>query len=123
MSCPGNDGAGKGFDLIGTENETAPLVLKDLQSYDEMGLSSLLAVSTPTFFINSGSRGNRAIVNEEADEFENTGVLVGQVGARFERIGRMEWKHLIVTKEQNTTANGYGPQGNNALLKVSHSPV
>ena len=51
----GEDGAG-GFDAVGTARESAPLVLRDLQSYDEMALSSLIGVSTPTAFINTGSR-------------------------------------------------------------------
>merc|ERR1711871_1139710 len=48
----GESGAG-GFDLIGTDQEFNPLLLKNLQSYDEMQLSALLSMSTPTFFINS----------------------------------------------------------------------
>ncbi len=45
-----------GFELIGTDQEQAPLLLKNLLSYSEMMLSSLIGISGPTFFINSGAR-------------------------------------------------------------------
>ena len=35
--------------------------------------------------------------------------MLGQVGARFERVARMEWRHCLVDDVQNTVANGYGP--------------
>merc|ERR1712070_571098 len=38
------------------------------------------------------------------------GVVVDQTGCRFERQGLMEWQHMMVTEEQNTAANGYGPR-------------
>ena len=106
----GADGAGQtGFDAIGTAAEAAPLVVKELQSYDEMPFASLLAVSTPTHFINTGSRGNCARpAPESSSTFIKNGVLVAQVGARFEREERMEWRFLLVTKKQNTVENGYG---------------
>ena len=51
------------------------------------------------------------------------------VGARFERANLMEWKHLIVTQEQNTASNGYGGTADPntsedaALLKVHSAPT
>jgi len=97
----------KGFDAIGSDKEKKPLVMKALQTYDEMQLSSLVGVSTPTYFINSGGRMNNAIKGPK-DSYEPYGYLVAQVGARFERPKRMEWKHLVVTASQNTAKNGYG---------------
>jgi len=74
---------------------------------DEMALSALIGVSVPTHFINAGGRGN---VGQPAPPGQHirTGVCVAQVGARFEREGRMAWRHLMVTAKQNTEANGYG---------------
>ena len=41
--------------------------------------------------------------------YVDRGVYVAQVGARFERDDLMEWRHVVVTAEQNTAAAGYGP--------------
>ena len=51
----GAEGNG-GFELIGSDKEISPLLLRDLLSYDEMQISALIGVSTRTFFINDGSR-------------------------------------------------------------------
>lgn len=96
-----------GFEFIGTPRERYPLVLKDYLSYDEMAIAALLGVSVPTYFINNGSRTNRG-VPALAGTFEESGIYVGLVGARFEKPGYMEWAHIMVTSEQNTAANGYG---------------
>jgi hypothetical protein len=108
----GHDGAGSEiFDRIGsvneTKNENVHLNLEHLMSYDEMPLASLLAVSTPSHFINSGSRNNMGR-RGQPDTFVKKGVIVGQVGARFERKQRMEWCHCIVDETQNTIGRGYG---------------
>lgn len=97
------------FDAIGTENEKDPLLLKDYLSYEEMELAALLGISSPTFFINSGSRANKAQM-QPLNTFENEGIYVGLVGARFERQERMDWKHIIITPSQNTSQNGYGEE-------------
>jgi hypothetical protein len=47
------------FPLIGTEY--CELDLEEYISYDEMQLSALLGVSTPTFFINRGTRNNAGL--------------------------------------------------------------
>lgn len=103
----GTRGVG-GFELVGSHDERHPLNLADLQSYDEMALSALIGVSVPVHFVNAGSRHNRAQPGPPGS-FEERGVYVGLVGARFERPERMEWQHLLVTPEQNTAAKGYGP--------------
>lgn len=109
-------GAG-GFELIGTDKEKAPLTLgnyfkrqEGYLSYDEMLISALLGVSAPTYFINDGARDNMARVGHGGRPYESEGVYVGLVGPRFEKPGYMEWKHMVVTRQQNTAANGYGPQ-------------
>ena len=104
----GTNGCGKKqFDAIGTADEVAPFVLRNLLSYDEMGVSALLGVSVPTFFINQGDRGNCAKLQARGT-FVDAGCYVAQVGTRFERKGRMASKHLLVTPTQNVEKNGYG---------------
>lgn len=95
------------FETIGTVKEQPPLVLKDLMSYLEMMISALIGVSVPTHFINAGDRGNRSKIGYPGT-FEEKGIYVGMVGARFERKNQMEWRHMMITKEQNTIENGYG---------------
>lgn len=99
-----------GFEKIGSEEEKPPLILRDYISYDEMPISAMVSISSPTHFINNGSKNNQGIKGEEGS-YENQGVYVGMVGARFEKPGYMEWRHMIVTPEQNTPKNGYGRQG------------
>lgn len=95
------------FDAVGQDNQMPDLSLDDYLSYDEMQLSALLGVSSPSAFINDGNRNNKG--NPAADAtYERTGIITGLVGARFERSGRMEWQHMLITPEQNTQENGYG---------------
>lgn len=96
------------FEQIGTENEKAPLVLKEYLSYDEMQIAALLGVSVPTYFINDGGRYNRGIKEKNEDRYEQEGIYTGLVGARFEKPGLMEWRHMMITADQNTAENGYG---------------
>jgi hypothetical protein len=102
------------FELIGTDQEKSPLILEDYLSYDEMPLAALIGISSPTYFINKGDRSNKAVKGNPGT-FEEEGIYVGLVGARFEKPGYMEWQHMIITPEQNTTQNGYGPS-NKGLL-------
>lgn len=121
----GKDGCG-GFERIGSESDFKPLndkyqdpmnyvidgqekflSLTYLQSYEEMQFSALFSVAIPTYFINSGSRGNMG-VRDPSGNFVQSGIYVGSVGARFEKPGFMEWAHMMVTEQQNTEANGYG---------------
>ncbi len=102
----GESGVG-GFEQIGTDRENSPLNLATLLSYDEVALSALVGVSTPTLFINDGDRHNEGRPGPPGS-YQREGVYIGLVGARFERRGEMEWRHMMVTSEQNTTKNGYG---------------
>jgi hypothetical protein len=98
-----------GFARVGTNAEAEPLTLAKTLSYDEMALSALLSVATPTLFINRGARGNQARPQAEGS-FEPEGVFTGAVGARFEACEQMEWRHMIITFEQNTASKGYGAE-------------
>eukprot|EP00947_MAST-08B_sp_MAST-8B-sp1_P002456 g2456.t1 len=92
----------------GSSSSSSPLTLGRYMSYDEMQLAALLLVSTPTFFINAGGRGNQARPDSPGS-FIRRGVYSAMVGCRFEREGRMESRHVLVTPDQNTAENGYGP--------------
>jgi len=118
MLRDGTEGSG-GFEQIGTDHERSPLLLDDLMSYDEMQLSALCGISMPTHFINKGDRHNKGIAGQPGT-YETTGVYVALVGARYERPGRMEWQYTVITREQNTTENGYGPDADAALPQTNY---
>lgn len=96
-----------GFEKIGTDSEKSPLILENYLSYDEMAVAALIGMSSSTYFINNGARDNKSIKGA-VGSYEQEGIYVGLVGARFEKPGYMEWQHMIVTPEQNTAENGYG---------------
>jgi hypothetical protein len=96
------------WDRNGTASQhlNSHLTLENYLSYDEIMLSSLLGVSGPSQFINTGSRNNRARPAPEGS-FEPRGIIVGLVGARFERENRMDSVHILPqqsppTKETRT---------------------
>jgi len=101
----GTEGFGD-WEIIGTNQEREPLVLNNYMSYDEIEMSSFLNISIFTPFINQGSRKNYGKIENDCQQ---NGIYVGQVGARFQKPFKMEWKHMIVDSEQNTIGNGYGP--------------
>ena len=89
------------FTKIGTANETAPLVLADYLSYDEMAIAALLGVAVPTHFINNGNKSNCAV--PDADH-EASGVVVGLVGARYEQPGLMEHGQMLIPRVAHAEA-------------------
>ena len=70
------------------------LSLTEYLSYDKIMLESLNGVSGPTHFINSGSRYNRGR-KDLTGKHESTDIIVGPVGARFERAGVMDSIHVL----------------------------
>ena len=113
----GERGVGKDlFPKVGTVAEAPPLVLRDYLSYDEMEVAALLGVAVPTYLINDGARDNRGVVGA-AGSFEEEAVIVDMVGCRFERTQLMEWRHMVVTPEQNTPANGYGDRSDPQFMR------
>jgi hypothetical protein len=96
-----------GFEQIGTDQEQKDLCLKDYQSYFEMSLAAFVSLFVPSHFINVGGRFNKGC-KAVGGTYESKGIVVGMVGARFERPGLMEYAHMVVTPQQNTAANGYG---------------
>jgi Domain of unknown function (DUF4804) len=93
--------------LVGTDKEREPLLLRDYLSYDEMPLSALIGVSSPTFFINAGARQNMG-KRARSGEYTSRGVYVGLVGARFEKPDQMESRFLIESGLYCTENRGYG---------------
>ena len=91
-----DDKAFQEWDRNGTELQhlNSHLTLKEYLSYDEIMLSSLLGVSGPSFFINTGSRRNCAKPAREGS-YQSHGVIVGLVGSRFERKHRMDSVHIL----------------------------
>jgi len=114
-----NGGFSADFESIGGGSARGPLVLREYLSYDEMALSSLLGVATPTHWINDGSKSNQAKA-DLSHRFIREGVCVALVGARFERppeppdvpgarlTGLMEFRHILVSESQNQACHGYG---------------
>src|ERR1700722_10361207 len=96
-----NDKQGHGgFETIGTRAECPPLILVDYLSYDEMQIAALIGVSSLTYFINNGSRTNKAVPGVPGS-YQETGVYVGLVGARFEKEDLMESQHILVTPKKS----------------------
>ncbi|KAK2589297.1 hypothetical protein KPH14_007848 [Odynerus spinipes] len=98
-----------GWESVGTDYEKEPLVLTKCLSYDEIKLSAMIVVSSHTEFINDGSRENRGVVTSDPDSVQPRGVIMGVVGARFERPRVMEYQDILITPLQNNMDNGYGP--------------
>ena len=95
-----------------------PLTLADYMCYDEVEIAALLSFGGPTLFLNEGHRENKGFLSNDCCP---TGLYVGCVGARLEKVGRMESRFMLVTKQQNTAENGYGPMGsglNSYFLKA-----
>ena len=76
------------------EHMNGLLSLTEYLSYDEIMLESLIGVSGPTHFINSGSRYNRG-QKDLTGEHQSTDIIVGLFGARFERADVMESIHVL----------------------------
>jgi hypothetical protein len=79
------------WDRNGTtaQDKNKYLTLDEYLSYDEIMLSSLLGVSGHSFFINDGNRHNCGRA-QRPGTYQPRGVIVGLVGARFERANRMD---------------------------------
>lgn len=100
-------GAFAKWPLVGTDSEQPPLLLQDYLSYDEIALAALIGVSSPTYFINSGSRYNKSKMEDEGTHTQR-GVYVGLVGPRFEIEDQMESRFLISNSAVCSAERGYG---------------
>jgi len=98
----------EGFEKVGTAAERYPLTLNSVLSYDEIKLAALLYASTHSEFINNGRRSNAGEVTQDKSTIEREGVIIGLIGARFERPDVMEYQDIMITQTQNTQNRGYG---------------
>nr|XP_043065703.1 uncharacterized protein LOC108134104 [Drosophila bipectinata] len=99
-----------GFEGVATENEEKGLTMHEVLSYDEMKLAALMYFSTHTEFINDGSKNNAGGVPLDRSTIEPEGVIIGLIGARFERAYVMEYQDIKITATQNILSRGYGDQ-------------
>lgn len=81
----------------------------DYLGYDEIEIASLLSISIYTPFINDGARDNKGQKMKDIEKQEE-GIMIGQVGSRFEVEHKMEYRTMVISQKQNTEKNGYGPQ-------------
>jgi hypothetical protein len=90
------------WDRNGTpaQEKNKSLTLEEYLSYDEIMLSSLVGVSGSSYFINNGNRYNRGI-SGKAGTFQERGIIVGVVGARFERNDRMDSIFVLTSKPKH----------------------
>lgn len=98
--------------LIGPGNMRHPASQAQLRELgffpDETEIVSLLGVALPTPFINKGDRHNRGVFDPHRENYVQHGIAIGSVGTDLYWPNSMEWKQMVVTREQNTEANGYG---------------
>jgi len=94
---------------VGSGDEGA-VRLTEYLSYDEMQLSTLIGVSSPTYFINKGDRHNKGLPADRGT-YQEYGIFVGLTGARFEHLNLVESQHVIISVEWSTSENGYGAKG------------
>ncbi|XP_014100736.2 uncharacterized protein [Bactrocera oleae] len=110
-----------GFCEVGTDDEKAPLQLKNVLSYDEIKLSAFLSISSQTEFINDGNRYNEGVVEVDKSKIETEGIVIGMIGGRFQVKETMEWQDIMITATQNTKENGYGFTPQEAALANKRS--
>ena len=106
MLLDGSEGIDK-WKNIGTNLETDDMNLKKYMSYDELKLSAFLSVSSFTHFINNGNRHNCGTRVEKREEIEDEGIIVGLIGPRLHRSEVMEFRDIIITRQQNTAKHGF----------------
>ena len=70
---------------------------------------------------NNASRNNCG-TRQEASQYEDEGVYIAAVGARFERKDQMESLHMLVDPERTTEAAGYGARGQATALRAQLAP-
>lgn len=110
------DRAGKYSPLKVNDFNTFSQPFNEYISQEEQLISAFLSIGSDTFFINDGRRENKAQM--ELDQCIESGYQAGTVGASFERAEALEYKHMLITSSQNTTAKGYGQKSRSILSYV-----
>ncbi|CAH2098141.1 unnamed protein product [Euphydryas editha] len=105
----------EGWEEIGTTEEKLPLVLENCLSYDEMKLSAMVYVSGYTECINDGTRSNKGVMR---DNCEQEAIIIGLIGPRFRRLGKMDYEDIIISKQQNCPENGYGEESKDLVKRL-----
>lgn len=100
--------AGDGFTEIGRKDEKYPITLNNCLSYDEIKLSALLSISSHSDFINNGTRNNCGVIEMDKLKIETEGIIIGIIGARFEKPLHMEYQDIVISAKQNISTRGYG---------------
>lgn len=97
-------------DDVGTDEQGQNRYLKlhEYLSYDEIMLGSLIGVSGQSHFWNDGGRYNQGRPGQQG-MFEERGVIIGLVGPRFERPGRMD-SVFCLSPERQRALVGTGPE-------------
>lgn len=98
------------------------LALDEYLSYDEIMLASLLGVSGHSYFINDGARANCGVA-ARAGTFQPRGVVVGLVGARFERPGRMDAVYVLPPSEETIQDGALVALFENFFLEATATPA
>ncbi|KAI4866107.1 hypothetical protein F4820DRAFT_418134 [Hypoxylon rubiginosum] len=86
--------AARSWDAVGTDSEQV-ITLSEYLSYDEIMLGSFMGASSPSYFVNNGSRNNSGRPGAPGS-FETRGIIVGLVGARFERPEHMDSNLILL---------------------------
>jgi len=86
---------------------------------DQIMISSLLNICSPTLFINNCGKNNSCKPGQEG-KFEKEGIFSGIIAPRLDIAGEYDWRQLMITKQQNTKNNGYGTKEApvNTLMKT-----
>lgn len=106
----------KDWNKVGTDSE-GYIKLREYISYDEMLISALVSVATPSFFVNNGERRN-AGKQGEPGSYEPEGIYLAMIGGRFEHEDRMESTCVLITPQMNTNENGYGKDGDKTTVSI-----
>ena len=65
--------------------------------------------------LNDGNRYNRGIIEKDVNRIEREGVVVGVMGARFEKPLVMEYQDIVIDSKQNIKELGYRKENNLSL--------
>lgn len=107
---------------VGTDAE-GNIKMKEYMSYDELVLSALFAIASPTYFINNGDRKNCGRIAFDVSTFEQEGIFVGLVGTRFERTSKMESVHMLVSQKESVPEKGYGSTGDRDSVSLEKTHI
>ncbi|XXQ30864.1 protein of unknown function (DUF4804) [Plasmodiophora brassicae] len=89
---------GSDWKLVGTaEEKQSSIQMASYLSYDEMAISAMIGVSSPTTFINSGGRYNEGKRGPSCSYISH-GVVIGLCGCRFHHPDRMESQFIVVRR-------------------------